>query len=467
MPKPKPKKYALIWWLDSAYKDVVDLPVLPRSSREVNSIASVKWRDNKRKTTINARAKVLAISENRDELENIIVDSRGEIHDASNKIFSKDVLQEKNEITQQEKICKSIKKSNKNRIEETIKKDRPIFDKEHSCKEYIFPSCSKILDEGILFDKPVNDQQPAKNFQKSLEPPNCNNQSEWMKENPVGASKNYPIRKVSESSDIHYDEQPVYTELKNVSCMKNLQSKSKTLSNNPKMSHPTKVQSIAGRNKESEKKKNVSSGSESTKEYSVENSSETSSLDSSDESQSSEKQNFNTAARSFAGLIPFKITKRDIEFLEFLLAAIRHSYESEAKADRNNREIFQIPAHMLKPGDNLVEISPNSSFYLSREKIAYIELKSTRENQCDWKMLVRETLLEVYGESITNYSATGKRGARPAINAILFKALFNWATEKAERPITRKAYIQCINKCASNKRKYRSKKEKNRKRRKM
>lgn len=62
MPKPKPKKYALIWWLDSAYKDVIDLLVLPRSSREVNSIASVKWRDNKRKTTTKARAKVLAIS---------------------------------------------------------------------------------------------------------------------------------------------------------------------------------------------------------------------------------------------------------------------------------------------------------------------------------------------------------------------------------------------------------------------
>ncbi|XP_071553453.1 uncharacterized protein [Temnothorax nylanderi] len=306
MPKPKPKKYALIWWLDSAYKDVIDLPVLPRSSREVNSIASVKWRDNKRKTTINARAKVLAISENRDKLENIIVDSRGEIHDASNKIFSKDVLQEKNEITQQEKIYKSIKKSNKRQIEETIKKDRPIFDKEHSCNEYIFPSCSKILDKGILFDKPVNDQQPTENFQKSFEPPNWNNQSEWMKENPVDASENYPIRKVSENSDIRYDGQPVYTELKNVSCMKNLQSKSKTFSNNPKMSHPTKVQSIAGRNKESEKRKNVSTSSESTKEYSVETSSETSSQDSSDESQSSENQNFNSAARSFAGLIPFK-----------------------------------------------------------------------------------------------------------------------------------------------------------------
>lgn len=59
---PKPKKYALIWWLDSAYKDVVDLLVLPRTNREVNSIASVKWRDNKRKTTTKAHAKVLAIS---------------------------------------------------------------------------------------------------------------------------------------------------------------------------------------------------------------------------------------------------------------------------------------------------------------------------------------------------------------------------------------------------------------------
>lgn len=73
-----------------------------------------------------------------------------------------------------------------------------------------------------------------------------------------------------------------------------------------------------------------------------------------------------------------------------------------------------------------MEISPNSGFYLSREKIAYIELRAAmNNNKCDWKKLVRETLLEVYGESITNYSATGKRGSRPAISAILFKALFS------------------------------------------
>lgn len=38
----------------------------------------------------------------------------------------------------------------------------------------------------------------------------------------------------------------------------------------------------------------------------MQSSSEISILDSSDESDSSEKQNFNTAARSFAGLIPLK-----------------------------------------------------------------------------------------------------------------------------------------------------------------
>lgn len=54
---PKPKKYALIWGLDSAYKDVIDLSVLPRNNREVNCIASVKWRDNKGKIT-KMRAKV-------------------------------------------------------------------------------------------------------------------------------------------------------------------------------------------------------------------------------------------------------------------------------------------------------------------------------------------------------------------------------------------------------------------------
>lgn len=41
----------------------------------------------------------------------------------------------------------------------------------------------------------------------------------------------------------------------------------------------------------------------------------------------------------------------------------------------------------------------------------------------DWKILVREILLEVYGKNIANYSATGTRGDRPGIDYQLFKGM--------------------------------------------
>ncbi|XP_067207003.1 uncharacterized protein [Linepithema humile] len=373
-------------------------------------------------------------------------------------------------------------------MEEKIKKDRPIFDKEnfwikpdkveklnevrlHSenirdhpkqaineSQSYLLPTSSNILEEKTYGrDKPDN-QGVTENFHKPSQnfTDTWNSQSEWKKPDANSSSQlysstdsyfceNYPIREVSQNN-IPF-EQSDYTlmeigSVSSQSCVKSSKYE-KSNNNSERCVNPTKIQSYENTvknvaktkfisEKRLRKNKESSSESTSTKEYSenMQNNSEDSTLDFSDESQ----------------------------------YTIKHSYEAEAKADRNNEEIFEIPAHMLKPGDN-VEISPNSGFYLSREKIAYIELKSTTENEnCDWKKLVRETLLEVYDESITNYSATGRRGARPAINAVLFKALFKWATEKAERPITRKAYIQCINKCASNKRKYRTKKEKNEKR---
>lgn len=60
------------------------------------------------------------------------------------------------------------------------------------------------------------------------------------------------------------------------------------------------------------------------------------------------------------------------------------------------------------------EISTNCGFYLPTSKKAYIKMKYDIDR--DWKVLVRETLLEVYGSSIANYSATGKRGKRPPLS---------------------------------------------------
>ena len=44
-----------------------------------------------------------------------------------------------------------------------------------------------------------------------------------------------------------------------------------------------------------------------------------------------------------------------------------------------------------------------------------------------WKIVVREVLLEVYGHTIANYVAKGKRGKKgekPSINPLLLKGLF-------------------------------------------
>lgn len=68
-----------------------------------------------------------------------------------------------------------------------------------------------------------------------------------------------------------------------------------------------------------------------------------------------------------------------------------------------------------------MEISPYCGIYLSRSRHKYIEENSRLYN--DWKIIARETLLEIYGSSIANYSATGKRSGRPGIDFRIFKGI--------------------------------------------
>ena len=113
----------------------------------------------------------------------------------------------------------------------------------------------------------------------------------------------------------------------------------------------------------------------------------------------------------------------------------------------------------------------------------------TAENAADqsekWKVIFREVLLEIYGNTIANYSATGKLGERPGIYPMLFKGLFGkltisnlknylhfalsylfflhfrnieWANEQPGGVLDKKKFITHINKTAANKRKYRNRK---------
>lgn len=72
-----------------------------------------------------------------------------------------------------------------------------------------------------------------------------------------------------------------------------------------------------------------------------------------------------------------------------------------------------------------MKISPNYEIYLSKGTYAYIERKSEIiKGNYDWKTLVKETLLEIYGDELRNYSAKGTRGDFPGINIELYRALY-------------------------------------------
>ena len=124
------------------------------------------------------------------------------------------------------------------------------------------------------------------------------------------------------------------------------------------------------------------------------------------------------------------------------------------------------------------KISPLCEFYLPKDRITYINLMSQKGNIADWKIIVKEVLLEVYGKTLANYSASGVRSCRPAINPLLFKGLFgkflvylvglylfyfnfsyaDWANQASNGALSRHEFIKYINKSAYNKRKHKKQK---------
>ncbi|XP_077257502.1 uncharacterized protein LOC143894753 [Temnothorax americanus] len=130
-----------------------------------------------------------------------------------------------------------------------------------------------------------------------------------------------------------------------------------------------------------------------------------------------------TNASSFSGLFPWTVRKRDMEVVERLLTMMKTAYREQTKMNiLGTPEKSAICSIYFADDDNKEELSPNCGFYILKSKKAYIKLKYDMHH--DWKVLVRETLLEVYGLSIANYSATGKRGTRQPINRQLFNGLF-------------------------------------------
>lgn len=66
------------------------------------------------------------------------------------------------------------------------------------------------------------------------------------------------------------------------------------------------------------------------------------------------------------------------------------------------------------------EISPSSGVYLPTGIYNHIEMTAKK----NWEVMVRETLLIIYGKNIAYYSATGKRTSKPPIDRRILVGLY-------------------------------------------
>ena len=56
------KRYALIWWVNSEYRDTIELTHFPQKQRKINDIATLVWQNHKTGEKSKSQAKILAIS---------------------------------------------------------------------------------------------------------------------------------------------------------------------------------------------------------------------------------------------------------------------------------------------------------------------------------------------------------------------------------------------------------------------
>ncbi|XP_044578958.1 altered inheritance of mitochondria protein 44-like [Cotesia glomerata] len=146
---------------------------------------------------------------------------------------------------------------------------------------------------------------------------------------------------------------------------------------------------------------------------------------------------------SFNKLIPEKITLGVVEFVEALAINLRHQYNKDVK-ENDNRS---------KETGFVRELSPGSGFYIDKNTILNIEEKCNQ----DWHKIVVETIDEVYGKEIKNFTAIGRNSqTRRGINKKLYKGLYNWV-KKIDQSVTPDKFIKKINDIARNERKVKDK----------
>ncbi|XP_074101291.1 uncharacterized protein LOC141528907 [Cotesia typhae] len=126
MSSSRKRKHALIWWMKCKKTNVVELSLIPKKFQQVNAITVLDWIDADTKRKEKYEIKVLKIGY-KEDLDNEMVTSEGELHDRSKKIFSSEVINNKGNATKRNKLLANLKSSQKRKVDIKIGNNQPIF----------------------------------------------------------------------------------------------------------------------------------------------------------------------------------------------------------------------------------------------------------------------------------------------------------------------------------------------------
>ncbi|KAH0561072.1 hypothetical protein KQX54_012321 [Cotesia glomerata] len=100
------------------------------------------------------------------------------------------------------------------------------------------------------------------------------------------------------------------------------------------------------------------------------------------------------------------------------------------------------------------EISPNCHIYFPIKLIESIEQSAVTETGViDWKKILKLALMEIYGNSIANYSAIGRnKNSRPPIDHDIYEGIFQWILLKSKEKISKHDDTNEITSLIANKR---------------
>ncbi|XP_057326870.1 uncharacterized protein LOC130668548 [Microplitis mediator] len=524
---PKNKKledftYALIWFIRTKERYVVETNKLPKTRRKKGNVIKILWEDPSTQISTRYEVKILEFDNDKTKLSNILLDEDGNVCDENAKVFFRSVLDKKRLLQEGAKLDVAKNKIQKTSLAHVIAKKKPLFEHTGSIINNQKASGSQTNDFQQQFiesatiecnDTSSDNSSPIKIVHQMNTPGTANDLNETNEENiqslelsdenevdigalhtflPVTASEENKkfLKQIYTGLSEAYERQQIDLD-KKIKIFKVDGHNKKEIS--PKCGIFLPVNMIETIEKKASTETDVTDWKILVKlaltemygdglgDFCAIGRSKISSRPSIDPDiykgifewillKSTEKITNHDYTNEINRIIGNKrssklssynskdtISQSNLYFLKQVITAVeRENKWLEDSDDRFNLINLKSGDDFLIPGPTKARISETHNIFFPKSTIAFIEKRtesSKSSNLSDWRNLVKEALIEVYGKNIHNYCAKGTRVSRLPIHPQLYQAILAWANSRSEQQIDEADYVGHINKIASNKRK--------------